>query len=259
MPKRKHAIHAEQVRVVRRTRIERMGRAAGLFALLAIGPLATYAGASWWHGWHAQHERHARQTEQTRPSAPTAQQEAIAQLQQERTNAVLAAEVDRRSVEQLRQEVLRSRQQLETMEEQIRFYQSLMDPDPQQGGIYVESVQVTPISTTDPPAPYRLQIIVAQRSSDHRKVAGQLHVRLSGQVGDTERTLGLPDLTAGDAKSLPLDFKFFQQLEAVLRLPADFRPLSLGVQVRLAGDSAPRIDETHLWDDLQNGSRPPKT
>lgn len=237
----KNDIHYEKAYVVRVSRTQRVLRIAGVLFLLLGLPMTSYLATSYYLG------------ENTRQlTAQVEQQNAlmfdlrrqIEALEQRAANAEMASEIDRNSMEQLRQEILQSEEHIQSLEQQVGFYQSLMDSNPQQRGVYLESLEIKPANAD---GEYQYNIIVAQRSSNHQRVSGHLNLQLIGDAeGELGQTISLAELTENQ-DSLPLGFRFFQQLDGSIRLPAGFVPVRVRVVVQIDGDSAPRVDETYEW------------
>ena len=237
----KNDIHYEKAYVVRVSRTQRVLRVAGVLFLLLGLPLTSYLATSYYLGEKAR-QLTAQVDQQNVLMVELSRQ--IETLEQRAANAEMASEIDRNSMEQLRQEILQSEEHIQTLGQQISFYQSLMDPSPQQRGVYLESLDIKPANAQ---GEYQYNIIVAQRSSNHQRVSGHLNIQLiGGPEGELGQTISLAELTE-DQDRLPLGFKFFQQLDGSIRLPEGFVPARVRVVVQIDGDSAPRVDETYEW------------
>lgn len=237
----KNEIHFEKAYVVRVNRAQRAWRVAGILGLLVFFPLAAYLGISWYLG---QENRELNSQVDRQAELIAALRAEVLNLEQLAANADLASEVDKNSLEQMRLEMVQSQERIELLGEQIRFYQSLMDPNPEKGGVYIETVDIEP---SDAEGAYKYNIVVAQRSSNHRRVQGNMDLQLISEgKGDARQIFSLGELTES-VDSLSLGFKFFQQLDGDFKLPEGFIPTKVRVTVRLDGDASPRVDETYVW------------
>ncbi len=237
----RNTIHSERAYVVRLSRTARIGRVLLIVGVILVLPLITYVGTVWHLG-----EQHRDLTESF--DRQTAQMQSLNEelisLAQAATNAELASEVDRGSVEQMRIQMMQAREQIDFLSEQVRLYQSLMDPDPEKSGVYLERVDIEPAETD---GAYLYNIIVAQRSSNHRKVSGTMSLQLiSDADAGAARAVSLGELSQG-GDFLALGFKFFQQFNGDLVLPEGFSPSKVRVIVRLDGSNSPSLDETYAW------------
>ena len=242
MPK-PNAIHFEKTYVVRINKARRRWLIAGILSMVVAVPWATYYGTIFYA---AKENLELTKTVDEQTGLIEVLQTQMTGFEQMHANADVSLEVNRNSLEQMRKEMVASQAEIEMLREQIQFYQSLMDPDPEKGGVYIETVDIEP-------APwggeyrYRYNIVVAQRSSNHKRVKGEIKVEFIAEP-DTEevRTFALGELTQSGGP-LPLDFKFFQQLDGGMTLPDGFNPTRIRVTVQLEGDRSPRLDETHEW------------
>lgn len=240
MPK-PNEIHYEKAYVVRVNKTRRRWLiCAVLIAVISI-PLATYYGTLFYA---AKENRELAKIVEQQIGLIDELKAQVAEFEQLSANANLSLEVDRTSLEQMRQEMVVSQAQIEMLGEQIKFYQSLMDPNPEKGGVYIETVDIEPAAFE---GEYRYNIVVAQRSSNHRKVKGRVDLEFISELNSEEvQTFALSELTES-ANPLPLGFKFFQQLDGDIVLPDGFSPTKVRVMVQLEGDSSPRLDETYEW------------
>lgn len=238
---KKHKIHQERSFVVRRTESGRRARLLIIpFAILLLPLLASFA--TYYHFGSEERElaRHIYDLE-----AELANVENQLNLaEQMRANAEVASEVDQYAIEELRRELVVWSNKFGQQEETIKFYQSLMDPNPTNSGVYLESVEIDP---TDEENVFNYKILVAQKSSNHRRVNGSVQLDLiSKKNSDGIQTISLKELTE-DADDLTLGFKFFQQFDGNFRLPAGFEPGQLKLVVRIQGNSAAQFEELVDW------------
>ena len=240
MPK-PNKIHFEQAYVVRINKRRRKWLVFGILLLVISVPLLTHYGTLW----YAVDENRQLADEVNRQiNLIEDLQNQVADFEQSTANADLSLEVGRNLLEQMRKDMVASQAQIETLQEQISFYQSLMDPNPEKGGVYIETVDIEPTAFE---REYRYNIIVAQKSSSHRRVKGSVNVEFIAELNtDDVQTLALSELTE-TGKALPLGFKFFQQFDGSVVLPQGFNPASVRVMVQLQGNSSPRLDETYEW------------
>lgn len=237
----KNGIHYEKAYVVRVSRTQRILRAFGVLFLLVLLPAVTFLTTNYYLG--IESRKLAAQLDQQNLLLVELRRQ-IGEVEQKAANAEMASEIDRNSMEQLRQEILQSEEQIQLLDQQISFYQSLMDPSPQQRGVYLESLDIKPATSE---GEYQYNIIVAQRSSNHQRVSGYLNLQLIGaNESELSQTISLAELTENQ-DTLRLGFKFFQQLDGNIRLPEGFIPAKVRVVIQINGDNAPSVDETYEW------------
>ena len=168
----------------------------------------------------------------------------LAQVEQLKVNAEVASEVDKQAIEDLRKDLVSWSEKYSQQTEKVNFYQSLMDPSPSNSGVYIESAAIL---ATDDERIFDYKILVAQRSSEHRRVSGSIQLELiSIKNSDDVQNLSLNELTS-EVDKLKLQFRFFQQLDGSLRLPDGFNPGQIKLVVEIMGDSGVRFEEYIDW------------
>lgn len=240
MPK-PNKIHVENAYVIRVNRVRRFWGLIAATALVIAIPVATYFGTLIVV---AKDNRELSSMLSRQTELVDALRAEVVNLEQLSANSELSSDVDRNSLEYMRKEMVASEAKIEVLGEQIRFYQSLMDPNPEQGGVYIETVD---IEQTPQNGEYRYNIIIAQRSANHTKVKGYVDLQLISERNSEEvQTFALSELTESDDR-LTLGFKFFQQLDGELILPDGFSPTKVRVTVQLEGGSSQLFEETFAW------------
>ena len=168
----------------------------------------------------------------------------LADAKQMYANAQVESEVDKYAIEDLRKEIVGWSDRYSQQDEKLQFYQSLMDPDPSNRGVYIESVK---IGKTAEKHFYTFSILLAQKSSNHRKVTGSVTVELlSDKNSDGIQSISLRELTDGEDR-LSFGFKFFQELDGSVKIPDDFVPGQIKLVVRIKGSPSRKIEKYLDW------------
>lgn len=236
----RHRIHAEKVYVIRVNIWHRWYRRLALLLLILALPVGAYYGTQW-HLGKDQREL-ASQNEVLRTRLGEVRVEVI-ELEQQNANLLMASSMDKESQNQLREELLDWRVRNETLESEIQFYLSLMEPSSNERGVFIASAELLP---TEEPSVYRYSLIIGQKSLDHPRVVGAVRLQVISENENQYAVLGLADITDGGAE-LPLGFRFFQQMDGTLYLPTDFDPNQWMVEVDLASAASNTIRQTYDW------------
>ncbi len=239
MPKN-HSINREQVYVRREVPRQRWARRIMLAGLLIVLPLLSWWGAVTYLG---RENQVLQQEVVSLRSNLTALQAQVETLRQERADFQVASDMDKETLDQLRQRLVEWREANQQLEEQNQFYMSLMNPEPGESGVIIESIA---IQSTFMPQQYDYSALVAQRAVDHQRVNGRLEISVEGVAEGQQQTLSTQDLGI-PVSSLVLGFRYFQQLNGQLWLPEGFQPERVRLQVYLSGSSSPLIDRTTAW------------
>lgn len=217
MRRKRHSIHSERVQVVRINRRRQAVSWLVAVGLLLAFPLVVYQVALQHTGDELRSlELNNRQLMQESESLKLERE----QLQQQIANLELAAELNEQAMNRLREQLVSWRERSEQQSEQIQFYLSLMDPASGSDGVFVDRAD---IAATAEPGRFRYQVVVGQKSQNHDRVTGSMNILVHNGASNPVQSVQLGELS-DQQTPLPLGFKFFQNLEGVIYLPADFEP-----------------------------------
>lgn len=167
------------------------------------------------------------------------------QLRQQKENAALGAEVDRKSLEEVRQQVIDLKAQIAGLEEENQFYRNLMSPDGNQRGLNFGPVEIV---HTDRPRTFRYKVVMQQLAAQHELLTGTLNFNVVGRQDGVVKVLALSDLSSGiDGANVKLRFKYFQNIEGELVLPEGFEPERIELEARSNGSNATVIEKRFAW------------
>ncbi len=166
-------------------------------------------------------------------------------LSQEVANLKLASVVDKASSEDVRGEVIKLKEQIAAQEEEISLYRGLMAPTENRQGLTIGSLE---LSATSVPRRYDFKVVVQQLATNHEILVGHLNFNVIGKDGEFERSIPLKDLTSQiDEEDIRLRFKYFQNIEGQLELPAGFEPERIELLARSTGRNATQVEKKLSW------------
>lgn len=207
--------------------------------LLAFGislPASYFAGAYWVE---AQHSATANTQDQ-------AHEKVVAALTQELTQLRTGVEVDRQSMEELRQLVMTQKAQLHAAERDLRVYKDLLSPGAKSNplGISFGVFSVLPLPEA---GHFSYSLTVQKLATKEVDFSGFLEFRIIGQQGDKSLQLSLYQVSAQvSAPSIPLNFKYFHTLQGELLLPDGFVPQSVELVVKASDQKTPPLVAAEL-------------
>ena len=156
-----------------------------------------------------------------------------------------------RQVSQIADRVLQKN--LAERDEEIRslradqaFYSKLAGAGAPPGGLAVHGVTLTPVART---RAWNFTVTLTHSAEGAREIQGTLSLAVEGVRADKLVTLEWPALAGPNAGAgLPFDFKYFQQVQGTLMLPADFTPNRVRVVLQPRGGAA--VTRVLGWDDV---------
>jgi hypothetical protein len=96
-------------------------------------------------------------------------------------------------------------------------------------------------------AQFRLKFILMQVGKGKNNVSGTVTVRIEGLQGGKPQSLSLADLGADSHASLAYSFRYFQDFEQLLHLPAGFEPTQVRTEIHAGRDTAHGFRQAFVW------------
>ncbi|RDV28968.1 hypothetical protein DXV75_00415 [Alteromonas aestuariivivens] len=167
------------------------------------------------------------------------------------------AELSKRALLSLQDEMIKLNQQSREQQQKLGFYQRVVAPETTQDGFAVDGLQVNPSGG----GLYRLSFVLLQQRQNKAVVKGKLAIKILGVLGDKPAELnpGQPDfMPEGD---LVYRFKYFQAVEIPFQLPEGFTPEYIEFSTEVyqyttkRGDYQRRVAWLQVYDEPDAGSR----
>ncbi|MFT4721657.1 MAG: hypothetical protein ACI9SB_002834 [Candidatus Azotimanducaceae bacterium] len=168
----------------------------------------------------------------------------LGELRQQVADLKLGGQVDTRANEEVRLAVESLQTQIAELNEEIRFYKGVMVPNADAKGLRVERLDLRQSGVVHR---YRYSLMLTQVVDKHDFVGGVVDVSLVGTQSGEARTYTLSELDAEISAEIRFRFRYFQNIEGELVLPADFAPTKIVVAVRSSGRGTNGTERTFAW------------
>lgn len=215
------------------------------FILLTVVVVAVVASFQLGH-----HEGTAGQ-EQTRDDVSRLQNELtkstqqVEELQQKLANINMGAVIDRQASEDVRQEVIELKNQLAKLEEENSFYRNLMAPSGNKRGLTFGAVEIV---DTDKPRVYNYKVVMQQLATNHTLLKGNLTFTVVGKLLGAEATFSLNQLSEQvSSDTIRLRFKYFQTIQGEISLPEGFEPERIELVAKSTGNTPVTVEKRFGW------------
>lgn len=219
---------------------------------LVLGGLWLVLVLAWvWLFWRGLHTDAGQLREQR--DAAVRQAEALkdseARLKQELTNAKRAEFITRSANTQIQETLAEKDEQIAGLKADMDFYERLVGSAGRRHGLSVHNAEFTPGAGNA----WHYTITLTQNINRGGLTAGQMRFAVDGVSGGKLKSVEWPQLLQKPgAPAQPFSFRYFQQIEGDVMLPADFTPQRVRVSVSGGfGKQEQRFDWTV--------SRPPAT
>lgn len=183
---------------------------------------------SYFVGFYQINQQQAAQTHQQ----DAQQQKATNELSQELAQLRTSADIDRQTIEDLRQLVMTQKAQMSASERDLRVYKDLLSPNAKTNPLGL-SFGVFTVSPLKEAGHFNYSLMVQKLSTKDADFSGFLEFRIIGQQGGKSLQLSLYQVSSQvTVPSIPLSFKYFQALEGDLTLPIGFVPQTVELVVK---------------------------
>ena len=132
-----------------------------------------------------------------------------------------------------------SAQEMVKLREELNFYKNIISPANKITGLQIQSLNIEPTAMPDR---YRYKLVLIQALKHERSVYGRVRFEVSGTQEGKSVLLNFPEAVD---KPINVNFKYFQDIEGVLRLPKNFQPLEVKVSVIRTNDQP--VEQTYSW------------
>lgn len=129
------------------------------------------------------------------------------------------------------------------------FYSRLVGADAQPGGLAVHGIALKPIARTHA---FNFTVTLTHSAEAARETDGKLSLAVEGIRADKLAVLDWSELGgAAAADGLPFAFRYFQQVQGTLMLPAGFTPNR--IRITLEPKGGPEVTRTVPWSEALRG------
>ena len=154
--------------------------------------------------------------------------------------------MDKKANEEVTQTARTLRERVAQLEQDILFYRSVMSEDAENSGLTIGQMD---IESTGVPNRYRYKLVMRQQEADGDTfLTGYVNVNLVGKQDEGQVMLPLRDISTNeDQLDIRLRFKYFQNIEGELELPAGFVPEQIHIAAVSTAPSDKTINKNFSW------------
>jgi len=147
--------------------------------------------------------------------------------------------------ESVRTELVQKESQIAELKQEISFYRGVMAPADGGEGV---SIGRFILSQTADARSYQYKLQVQQSAARRNVVKGAATFTVVGRQDGEPKSYPLKDLSEQvDSESIPLRFKYFQNIEGELRLPEGFVPEGVELSLKSTGRKGFSIERRYGW------------
>lgn len=150
---------------------------------------------------------------------------------------------------QLKETLAQAQNEALELKKELAFYKSIVAPEQGSRSLAIQTIQLK----KDDAGAYRYKIMVSQRGRNDRFARGTIDVLIEGVNKGQPVTLKLAEVSNDTKNPMKFGFKYFQNFEGVMNLPAAFQPDFVRVKVKPSTGKIKAVEEQFAWSDLTAG------
>ena len=169
-----------------------------------------------------------------------------AENEQQRTElaaAEVARRVDREGYKQVERSLGDMQSQIARLNQDLSFYRGLVQPD-SIVSVKVQQMQIVPEAGA---GRFRVKFVLMQAGKPSANVAGTLAITIDGLTGGRPASLDFARVSPGARGTLAYSFKYFQDYDEPVQLPAGFEPTRIGIEIHTGRDASHGFRQAFVW------------
>ncbi|PKM46715.1 MAG: hypothetical protein CVV05_03310 [Gammaproteobacteria bacterium HGW-Gammaproteobacteria-1] len=185
------------------------------------------------------------QQQQTQLSQRNAElMQEIVTLREEKAVLERSIQIDRQAYKALESTVGGLQADISEYKSELAFYRGIVSPKDAQQGLRVEAFDIAPNGVENG---FRYKLVLTQVLKSDRLARGRASFEVEGLQDGQNKTLLMHEVNAEAIKFFSFNFKYFQNFEGDLTLPAGFIPLRVVVKVDPTGGNADKVEKIVEW------------
>ncbi|WP_237068617.1 DUF6776 family protein [Microbulbifer guangxiensis] len=160
------------------------------------------------------------------------------------TTAEQSLAIGEQASEKVRTELVEKESRIAELKQEISFYRGLMAPADGSDGVSIGRFSISEMAD----GRYQYKLLVQQSATRHNVVTGQATFTVVGSQDGQPKRYPLSALSPQvDSESIPLRFKYFQNIEGELKLPEGFEPEGVELSLKSGGRGGFNIEQRYGW------------
>ena len=157
--------------------------------------------------------------------------------------ADVARRVDREGYKQVEKSLGDMQSQIARLNQDLSFYRGLVQPD-SAIGVKVQQLQIIP---DGPAGRFRLKFVLMQVGKPDKPVMGNTVISIDGLNGGKPLNLSFARVSPKGRVSLAYSFRYFQDFDEQIQLPAGFEATRVDVEIHSGRDASRSFRQAFVW------------
>ncbi|MET0066585.1 MAG: DUF6776 family protein [Candidatus Thiodiazotropha sp.] len=166
------------------------------------------------------------------------------ELKRELAMVKQAAEVDREALLAIRDKIKTMQSERLELEEELAFLKGIVSTSSRKQVLKIQNFKLEPGLEDQQ---YVYKYTVSQVINSGSVVNGKIEMSVTGLRAGKTTQLPLDQITDEKQASHKMRFRYFQNVEGKIHIPADFEPATISIDVKPSGSKLAPVSETYDW------------
>jgi len=154
-------------------------------------------------------------------------------------------DIDRSAYKDVETSLVTLQAKIQEQTNEIAFYRGIVSPTDGVAGLRVQDLRLTRAGTE---RAYMVRLVLVQSLKHDRTVSGDVGLIVEGVLDGNDVSYPYSQLLGEDKdSSWPFKFRYFQDFDREIILPAGFTPENIKIEVRSKTRSISSIEESYSW------------
>ena len=154
-------------------------------------------------------------------------------------------QMDQAAYQELDHSLKDSAKEINKLREELSFYRNIISPSDKIGGLKVERLNVERAASGE--NMYRYKLVLVQALKHDHTLYGRVRLDVSGAQDGKDVLLTFPGT---NDRPHNVNFKYFQEFEGSMKLPHNFQPYGIKVNISVTSPSAQTLEQNYAWPKL---------
>ena len=168
------------------------------------------------------------------------------ELRETLARAQRTLQMDQVAYQELDRSLKDSAKEINKLKEELSFYRNIISPSNKVGGLQIERLHVERVGNPADSS-YRYKLVLIQSLKHEHTIYGRVRLDVNGAQDGRDAVLTYP---ASNERQHSLNFKYFQEIEGIIKLPRNFLPAGIKVSIATTSPAVQTLEQNYAWPKL---------
>jgi len=168
------------------------------------------------------------------------------ELRETLARAQRTLQMDQVAYQELDKSLKQSAREINKLREELSFYRNIISPANKVGGLQIDRLHIERAGKGNDDE-YRYKLVLIQSLKHDHTIYGRVRLEVNGARDGKDAVLMFP---GPSDKPHNLNFKYFQEFDGIMKLPPNFQPASIKVNIATTSPTAQTLEQNYSWPKL---------